>query len=490
MSAPTATRSGAGPLAALTSVFTPPCPTSWLLTTTRLPSQYPAFPTRGLASCDPLSWRTNIARAGFHYYHQPSVLAALTNEGFPAILPGETAVYCVPIGLTCTTDITDSRGGVWAFARDATTAGPVITVGPAIQTRWVEADFSMLETHPLTPGLRLARTEAGTTLVTSARSTTTTSSTTETTGKPKKGPATEDDNEPASSDTLITDTNTRSEGVTLIFETGSPTGSLGLANTASGNPSGKIGSLDRGTGIVVIFVVTVVAGILVWVATFRLIRRYRKAVKRKKSRSRKKGHETSLEKVHRHTRANSATPKSMASPTSELDSGSPAIGSTPNPAELEGDLQLPPRAWMHQRLWDKGSSLQPPHSSPRSMQSTVSTRRTIRESFGEKVNDPAAVLNRLRIPNPLSMGRPSPGSASPTTRSFWRLPRSPASPSAAARLSAQLPKSSPRYDLSGNAPRASTPGRGKPANEARIKIDQQNDRPEEALAPPIRADKA
>ncbi|KAK4099274.1 hypothetical protein N658DRAFT_397513, partial [Parathielavia hyrcaniae] len=455
MSAPTATRSGAGPLAALTSVFTPPCPTSWLLTTNRLPSQYPAFPTTGPASCDPPSWRKNIARAGFHYYSPAicprgfvvgpncGITKTRTDEGFPAISRGETAVYCVPAGLSCTTDITDFRGGVWGFACDAMTAGSVITVGPAIQIRWAKADLSMLETHPLTPGLRLARTEAKTTLVTSTRSTSTTSSATKTTGKLEQRSTT------TALDTLITDTNTRTEGVTLIFDTGNPTGSLGPENTASGNSNGGIGSLDRGTDIVVIVVATVVGGILVWVAAFLLIRRHKKAIKRKGSRSTRDSHGANLERGSRHTRANSATANSMARPAPELESASPAIGSTPNPAELEGDLQIPARAWMHQRLWHKGSSLQPPHSSPRSMQSTGSTRMTIRESFGEKVNDPAAALNRLRIPNPLSMGRQSTGSASPsTTRSFWRLPRSPGSPSAAARLSAQLPKPSPSSGLS------------------------------------------
>ncbi|KAK5654524.1 hypothetical protein OQA88_7153 [Cercophora sp. LCS_1] len=62
--------------------------------------------------------------------------------------------YCVPSGMICTTDITDFRGGVWGWTQAITAPGAAITVGPAIQIRWVESDLEILETHPLTPGLR------------------------------------------------------------------------------------------------------------------------------------------------------------------------------------------------------------------------------------------------------------------------------------------------------------------------------------------------
>jgi hypothetical protein len=59
--------------------------------------------------------------------------------------------------MACTSDTTDFRGGVWGFVRSPTTSGgSIVTVGPAIQIRWVDADLSLLETHPLTPGLVLA----------------------------------------------------------------------------------------------------------------------------------------------------------------------------------------------------------------------------------------------------------------------------------------------------------------------------------------------
>lgn len=96
------------PLAPLTTIFTPPCPISWLLTSSKNPSQFPPFPTSGPASCDPPSWAANIADKGFQYYSPaicPSgfevgpgcqITKTRTAEGFPAVEPGETAAYCVP----------------------------------------------------------------------------------------------------------------------------------------------------------------------------------------------------------------------------------------------------------------------------------------------------------------------------------------------------------------------------------------------------------
>ncbi|AEO60800.1 hypothetical protein MYCTH_2120773 [Thermothelomyces thermophilus ATCC 42464] len=490
----------------------PPCPTSWLLTTTWSFSQYPPFPTTGSAWCDPPPWRTNIANAGFHYYSPaicprgfvvgPScgiITKERTDEGFPAIATGETAVYCVPSGLTCTTELTDYRGGVRGFARDATALGALFTFGAAIQIRWVAADLTKLETHPLTPGLRLATTGSQeTTRGPVMGPTITIDPATLTTGEPGRQPA------PDQGDTdtvLYTDANPSSPvSLTLIYDDPEPTSSLGPASSAaSGSGGGGLGSLDRPTSIVVIVLVTVIAGIALWIGAFLLVRQQRKkAARRKGSRSTREGgdDETCLENGRRqrgparpagpagsakHARKPSGATKSIGSPVSELDAtGTPAIGSTPNPAELEGDLLIQPperTTWVHQRLWLKSPALlQPPQSSPRSLLSTRSTRRTIRESFGEKVNDPAAALGRLKIPNPLAIGRSSPTSASPSTRSFWRMPRSlktttttttttpPAGTTAAARRSAQLPKPSPRsaHSVSVRASRASTPGRGKP----------------------------
>ncbi|KAI0542803.1 hypothetical protein GGR58DRAFT_171622 [Xylaria digitata] len=154
------------PLAALTTVFTPPCPITWLLTATKAPSQYPSFATGAPASCDPPAWDEYIPQRGFEYYSPaicpdgfyvgPSCIVTnpRTGQGFPAIQGGETAAYCIPNGHTCTSDTSDFRGGVWGVSRTATVNGAQVTVGPAIQIRWRDEDLEKLETDPLTPGAR------------------------------------------------------------------------------------------------------------------------------------------------------------------------------------------------------------------------------------------------------------------------------------------------------------------------------------------------
>lgn len=474
MSAPTAIHGGTAPLAALTSVFTPPCPTSWLLTTTRLLSQYPAFPTGGPESCDPPSWTSNIAGAGFQFYSPaicpdgfvvgPScgVTKTRTQEGFPAIADGETAVYCVPAGLTCTTDTSDFRGGVWGFARDATTRGALVTVGPALQIRWVKADLTALETHPLTPGLRITKAEEST------RTTTAESTLTRmpfSTGGLETGPApTASSPQQLQQPSPAPDADSQAPTlnpvptISLIFETAVPTTRLGPSPTsgASEEGGGGIGSLDRGASIAIIVVVTVIAGILLWLAAFLLIRRHRGRRGGLPPQA-KEGGEAGLGPSDGGYAGWAAKKPTDLSPISELDAGiPPRLGSTPNPAELEGDITLP-KPWIYQRSWLRSPSVNHQLSSPRSIHSARSMRRNFRESFGEKANDPAAALGKLKIATTLGgMARSSPTSASPRTGSFWRLPRSPRSPAGASRLSEQLAMPSSRPGLSSSAP--SRPG--------------------------------
>ncbi|GAW15550.1 hypothetical protein ANO14919_049640 [Xylariales sp. No.14919] len=154
------------PLAALTTVFTPPCPITWLLTSTKVPSQYPSFATTAPASCDPPLWDEYVAERGFEYYSPaicpsgfyvgPSCIVTnpRTAQGFPAIEGGETAAYCIPNGHTCTSDTSDFRGGVWGVSRTDSAKSAQVTVGPAIQIRWRDEDLDNLETDPLTPGPR------------------------------------------------------------------------------------------------------------------------------------------------------------------------------------------------------------------------------------------------------------------------------------------------------------------------------------------------
>ncbi|KAK0726544.1 hypothetical protein B0T21DRAFT_36131 [Apiosordaria backusii] len=493
MPAPRAVHGGTAPLASLTSIFTPPCLTTWLLTTTRLLSQYPPFPTAGPASCDPPSWNSNIAGGGFHYYSPaicpegfhvgPScgLTRTRTAEGFPAVEKGETVAYCVPKGLTCTTDITDYRGGVWGYTRDGTAWGARVTVGPAIQIRWVEADLTLLETHPLTPGLTLAKTEMGVATAV-ARSFTTVISI--------------DD---ADSTSLIIDTTPKQdEGRGSSLETGQPTPDIGEPDTGATNESKEdgfgIGTLNRGSSIAVIVLVSVAGAIIISTIAWCLIRRYRRKRLLEKEQVQPKS-AARLEAGRHHDRAytpgssrrsgtrldprdgmqmdaQKALPLGPREATkkdppraglkidpqqkpkltprrgySELDTSSPALGSAPNPAELEGDLIIntPAKPWVvHQRSWLRSPSLYHPLQSPQSFRSSRSTRRTVRESFGEKVNDPATALGRLRIPPATrsTMSRSSPPSASPRSGSFWRIPRSPRSPRSptATRLSQQIPR--------------------------------------------------
>ncbi|KAI1473347.1 hypothetical protein F4774DRAFT_415903 [Daldinia eschscholtzii] len=172
-------------LSELTTVFTPPCQITWLRTTTKVPSQYPTFPTTGPASCDPPSWVDNISQKGFAYY-SPAICPEgfmvgctasddRSTEGFPVITAGETAVYCVPNGFTCTSDTTDFRGGVWGFRRTETANGSPVTVGPAIQIRWRDADLERLATDPLMPSAAVfTPTSTTSILLTAATSTSTT----------------------------------------------------------------------------------------------------------------------------------------------------------------------------------------------------------------------------------------------------------------------------------------------------------------------------
>ncbi|ORY70928.1 uncharacterized protein BCR38DRAFT_491602 [Pseudomassariella vexata] len=154
------------PLAAMTTAFDFPCPTTWLQSATTAPEHIPPFPTAGPSSCNPPAWASNVAGHGLQYY-SPAICPRGFNvgpeckitktrapEGIPAIRSGETVVYCVPRGYTCTTDTAHGQGGVWGYT--SSQGSDSITVGPAIQIRWQSSDLPALETHPLTPGMVLA----------------------------------------------------------------------------------------------------------------------------------------------------------------------------------------------------------------------------------------------------------------------------------------------------------------------------------------------
>ncbi|TGJ79252.1 hypothetical protein E0Z10_g9515 [Xylaria hypoxylon] len=227
------------PLAALTTVFTPPCPITWLLTTTKVPSQYPSFATTAPASCDPPSWDQYVPQRGFEYY-SPAICPSgfyvgpsciITNprtaQGFPAIQGGETAAYCIPNGHTCTSDTSDFRGGVWGVSRTASVNGAQVTVGPAIQIRWRDEDIDNLETDPITPGARTAQ----------PRSPQQTLGDTEISSTPD--PTTTSTQPPSSSTSSSTESSTTSSKLTLRPGPGRilPTSTTESTSTSTSTPS-------------------------------------------------------------------------------------------------------------------------------------------------------------------------------------------------------------------------------------------------------------
>ncbi|KAI6384534.1 hypothetical protein MCOR21_000849 [Pyricularia oryzae] len=159
---------GTAALAALTTIFTPPpnCATStWLLSTTEAPSEYPPFPTEGPKSCNVPRWEDNIDDGSYDFY-SPAVcpsgfvvgpsctsVQVKTSDDFPKVEAGETVAFCVPSGFSCTADAKD--GGVWGMTQTGAAAAVEITVAPAIQIRWRDFDLTLFPTHPLSPGVTI-----------------------------------------------------------------------------------------------------------------------------------------------------------------------------------------------------------------------------------------------------------------------------------------------------------------------------------------------
>ncbi|KAI1137679.1 hypothetical protein F5Y05DRAFT_414237 [Hypoxylon sp. FL0543] len=245
----------------LTTVFTPPCQVTWLLTTTKVPSQFPPFPTTGPSSCDPPSWADNISQKGFAYY-SPAICPLgfsvgctasdrRSDDGFPAITAGETAMYCVPSGFTCTSDTTDFRGGIWGYMRTASANGASVTVGPAIQIRWREEDLSSLQTDPLNPAvpvIGVSRAASSTSLpgVTSSTTglvqitATNSASSTTTIGV---------EIEQSPNDSTIISTETGMPASTSLLLQTRPNGSASTSNQPVGTPTAAGGSSQSSGGV-------------------------------------------------------------------------------------------------------------------------------------------------------------------------------------------------------------------------------------------------
>ncbi|KAK0620562.1 hypothetical protein B0T14DRAFT_234033 [Immersiella caudata] len=453
------------PLAALTSVFTPPCPTSWLISGTRLPSQLPVFPRTGSAGCDPPAWQRNLDGGGFQYY-SPAVCPqgfvvgpgcgltmARLDEGFPSVIPGENVAYCVPAGMSCTTDTTNFRGGVWGFtqAQVITAPGDAFTVGPAMQIRWRDSDLDVLETHPLTPGFRRQAVETG------------------------AAPAT-----PGPTTAFAVPT-TR-PGVTIVS---TPTSVTFSTTAASGTrPSGQAdsngdmsGSIDRKTAAFVITILTVLAavmlGILALILFFR--RRSRKfggpgkfygvpdtligwfmlkwEARRGRSRKDEKGkivEEDDIAGAELGFHGQSILP--------ELEFG-PARGSTNNPAELDGwGVGKRPQRWSGIPTRPRHPPEVPPDEElPYAVHRLSSvTERT--EASHERVEEqPPPVPPKPAVPpSPISLQRPQfvhirpVSSRSLTVSHPKRAPMVPTNPARPASINLVSPLSPPGSPVFGN----------------------------------------
>ncbi|KAI1803116.1 hypothetical protein F4811DRAFT_356628 [Daldinia bambusicola] len=369
-------------IAELTTVFTHPCSITWLQTTTKVPSQYPPFPTTGPFSCDPAGWIENISMKGFAYY-SPAICPEgfmigcsakddRSAEGFPTIAAGETAMYCVPRGFTCTSDTTDFRGGVWGFTRRAAASESLVTVGPAIQIRWREADLSRLATDPLTrPTTILAPAPTSSTVPLPEATTSTTTgrlhaitytpraTATTTTGIEPGGPLTSigphvttiNTKEPPnfSSDTLTTTPAIASSIQSSRVQPSRTSmegneGAVGGQEQAAKNDSGSIAS---STNTAAMALSGILIGIILCYFATRIFRRYRRYRAGKverflpfdvhlwtrrilaKRRDSLPSHKTALERPPRYADAELSTD----GPIPELGSGNP-LGTKENPAEL------------------------------------------------------------------------------------------------------------------------------------------------------------
>lgn len=337
--AASALHGGTAPLAALTTVFRPPCPTSWVMTGTQVFSQLPPFPSPGPVGCDPPLWQQNLAGGGFQYYSPaicpsgfavgPScgVTKTRTQEGFPAVRPGENVAYCVPAGMSCTTDTTDFRGGVWGMAR----AGGAVTVGPAMQIRWMDADLAALETHPLTPGLvlRAAATLRGPRVT-------------------LKATATLDESLPL--DPMATDVFPMPRSTSTTSVSAPPTSSASSSSPAATSSSNAQGiSDDQGPGkhsiaAFVAVIVAVLVGIMLGVLSLITIRRHKAGKLTGVSASvvgwilREKKDDNDSEKGSLNDQASLSGVEigsPQIPPRAELDNRT-VFGSDVNPAELEG----------------------------------------------------------------------------------------------------------------------------------------------------------
>ena len=179
-------------------------------------------------------------------------------------------------GFACTSDTTDFRGGIWGFVPPAATDDAPFTAAPAIQIRWADSDFSLLETHPLTPGLLLA----GMAYTSTAGPTTTGAGGVSPSLSPSASPTGRFTTMPSrpttASDTLISPSSNPGQSTASGQPGPSPTSPTEPNPTAGGSPTSDSAMANPAAIIAVITLFSVLVTIFIAVIVFVVIRRKRR----------------------------------------------------------------------------------------------------------------------------------------------------------------------------------------------------------------------
>ncbi|KAH6722955.1 hypothetical protein BKA61DRAFT_2990 [Leptodontidium sp. MPI-SDFR-AT-0119] len=92
-------------------------------------------------------------------YYSPAICPSGYTAAFtgPSMAPGETAMFCCPLGMS---SIGGAACSTYCVSASLSSDSPFPSiylqkVRDAIQIRWQSSDLSVLETHPLTLGLTL-----------------------------------------------------------------------------------------------------------------------------------------------------------------------------------------------------------------------------------------------------------------------------------------------------------------------------------------------
>lgn len=325
-------------------------------------------------------------------------------------------------GFACTSDTTDFRGGIWGFVASPTGDGSTFTAGPALQIRWADSDLSLLETHPLTPGLLLA---AATSLAESTKAPEPTSggdltpsSRTSTTTIPgfSRNPTTSQVL-PTKTDPPATDpegTVTSKTNLGLPSTSGSDQSSDATRSTSSSSPQGGVLTSNSGPTIAIVVLLSTLITIILAAIAFTLVRRRRRKGEPKAGRS-------WLSYLRPRNSPSDTRPPSYGAQDAELGGPTKAQelgaayprGTSQNPAELDGNATARPRpiseGWGI-RLWKRLSFRSGRTGVTRSRPSTSHTHLSFASSEVSETSDWESISKpdgHLRVPPRAAVTRTS-----------------------------------------------------------------------------------